>query len=82
MFVFLILAALYESWSLPFSVLLTTPVAVLGAFLALAAASNNPHVGAVVEQDGGLWNGKESRVRHLPATLVRSGPMAPPSLPK
>jgi HAE1 family hydrophobic/amphiphilic exporter-1 len=31
-FVFLILAALYESWSLPFSVLLSTPVAVLGAF--------------------------------------------------
>lgn len=34
--VFLILAALYGSWSLPFSVLLTTPVAVLGAFLGLA----------------------------------------------
>jgi HAE1 family hydrophobic/amphiphilic exporter-1 len=34
-FVFLILAALYESWSLPFSVLLGTPVAVLGAFLTL-----------------------------------------------
>jgi HAE1 family hydrophobic/amphiphilic exporter-1 len=31
-FVFLILAALYESWSLPFSVLLTVPTAVLGAF--------------------------------------------------
>jgi HAE1 family hydrophobic/amphiphilic exporter-1 len=30
--VFLILAALYESWSLPFSVLLCTPVAVFGAF--------------------------------------------------
>jgi HAE1 family hydrophobic/amphiphilic exporter-1 len=35
LFVFLILAALYESWSLPFSVLLGTPVAVLGAFVAL-----------------------------------------------
>ncbi len=34
-FVFLILAALYESWSLPVSVLISTPVAVLGAFLAL-----------------------------------------------
>ncbi|MGD0673927.1 MAG: multidrug efflux RND transporter permease subunit [Polyangiaceae bacterium] len=34
-FVFLILAALYESWSLPFSVLLSTPVAVLGAFIGL-----------------------------------------------
>jgi len=31
-FVFLILAALYESWSLPFGVLLSTPVAVFGAF--------------------------------------------------
>jgi HAE1 family hydrophobic/amphiphilic exporter-1 len=34
-FVFLILAALYESWSLPFSVLLSTPVAVLGAYVGL-----------------------------------------------
>jgi HAE1 family hydrophobic/amphiphilic exporter-1 len=35
LFVFLILAALYESWSLPFSVLLGTPIAVCGAFVAL-----------------------------------------------
>ena len=35
LFVFLILAALYESWTLPFSVLLSTPVAVFGAFLVL-----------------------------------------------
>ena len=35
LFVFLILAALYESWSLPFSVLLSTPVAVFGAFAIL-----------------------------------------------
>jgi HAE1 family hydrophobic/amphiphilic exporter-1 len=35
LFVFLILAALYESWTLPFSVLLSTPVAILGAYLAL-----------------------------------------------
>jgi HAE1 family hydrophobic/amphiphilic exporter-1 len=34
-FVFLILAALYESWSLPFSVLFSVPVAILGAFLGL-----------------------------------------------
>jgi HAE1 family hydrophobic/amphiphilic exporter-1 len=33
--VFLILAAQYESWSLPFSVLLGTPIAVLGAFFFL-----------------------------------------------
>ncbi|WP_430811197.1 MULTISPECIES: efflux RND transporter permease subunit [unclassified Carboxylicivirga] len=32
-FVFLILAAQYESWSLPFSILLGTPFAVLGAML-------------------------------------------------
>jgi len=32
---FLILAALYESWSLPFSVLADTPVAVFGAFAVL-----------------------------------------------
>jgi HAE1 family hydrophobic/amphiphilic exporter-1 len=35
LFVFLILAALYESWTLPFSVLLSTPVAVFGAFCVL-----------------------------------------------
>jgi len=34
-FVFLILAALYESWSLPFSVLLSVPVAVFGAVAGL-----------------------------------------------
>jgi HAE1 family hydrophobic/amphiphilic exporter-1 len=34
-FVFLILAAQYESWSLPFSVLLGTPFAAMGAFLGL-----------------------------------------------
>jgi multidrug efflux pump subunit AcrB len=31
----LILAALYESWTLPFSVLLTVPIAIFGAFLGL-----------------------------------------------
>jgi len=35
LFVFLILAAQYESWSLPFAILLGTPFALLGAFLAL-----------------------------------------------
>jgi HAE1 family hydrophobic/amphiphilic exporter-1 len=34
---FLILAAQYESWSLPFGVLLSTPVAIFGAYLALFA---------------------------------------------
>jgi HAE1 family hydrophobic/amphiphilic exporter-1 len=43
LFVFLILAAQYESWSLPFSVLLGTPVAVAGAFggLMLRHMENN-----------------------------------------
>jgi hydrophobic/amphiphilic exporter-1 (mainly G- bacteria), HAE1 family len=36
---FLILAALYESWTLPFSVLLSTPVAILGAYMALTFRS-------------------------------------------
>jgi len=35
LFVFLILAALYESWTLPFSVLLSTPIAIFGAFFVL-----------------------------------------------
>src|SRR5882724_2717569 len=34
-FVFLILAALYESWSLPLSVLLSVPIAIFGAFVGL-----------------------------------------------
>src|SRR5438045_2560893 len=35
LFCFLILAALYESWTLPFSVLLSVPIAVFGAFAAI-----------------------------------------------
>lgn len=35
LFVFLLLVALYESWSVPFSILLTVPVALFGAILAL-----------------------------------------------
>jgi HAE1 family hydrophobic/amphiphilic exporter-1 len=38
LFVFLILAAQYESWSLPLSILLGTPFAVFGALLALFLA--------------------------------------------
>ena len=38
LFVFLILAAQYESWSLPFSILLGTPFAIFGAFIALYIA--------------------------------------------
>jgi HAE1 family hydrophobic/amphiphilic exporter-1 len=38
LFVFLILAAQYESWSLPMSILLGTPFAIFGAFAALYLA--------------------------------------------
>lgn len=34
-FVFLFLAALYESWMVPISVLLSLPVAALGAYLGI-----------------------------------------------
>jgi HAE1 family hydrophobic/amphiphilic exporter-1 len=47
-FVFLILAALYESWSLPFSVLLSTPVAVLGAYLGLLSRQFDNNVYAQI----------------------------------
>jgi HAE1 family hydrophobic/amphiphilic exporter-1 len=46
--VFLILAAQYESWTLPFSVLLGTPTAILGAFLALNARSLQNNVFAQI----------------------------------
>ena len=37
LFVFLFLAALYESWSIPIAVLLSLPVAALGAYMGVAA---------------------------------------------
>jgi HAE1 family hydrophobic/amphiphilic exporter-1 len=53
-FVFLILAAQYESWKLPFSVLLGTPFAVFGALLGLFLAkfSNDAYVNNVFAQIG------------------------------
>ena len=39
--VFLCLAALYESWSVPFSVMLVVPLGVIGALLATAARPEN-----------------------------------------
>jgi len=53
-FVFLILAAQYESWKLPFSVLLGTPFALLGAFLGLFLArfGNDAYVNNVFAQIG------------------------------
>jgi hydrophobic/amphiphilic exporter-1 (mainly G- bacteria), HAE1 family len=48
LFVFLILAALYESWSLPFSVLLGVPVAVFGAYATLFARQMENNVFAQI----------------------------------
>ena len=45
----------------------------LGAFLALQAASDNRHVAAVVEQAGGVWNGKLDRLGKLPPVLMIHG---------
>jgi hydrophobic/amphiphilic exporter-1 (mainly G- bacteria), HAE1 family len=53
-FVFLILAAQYESWKLPFSVLLGTPFSVFGAFLGLFLARlfDNGYLNNVFAQIG------------------------------
>jgi HAE1 family hydrophobic/amphiphilic exporter-1 len=53
-FVFLILAAQYESWKLPFSVLLGAPLAVFGAFLGLFLArfGSDAYVNNVFAQIG------------------------------
>lgn len=40
LFVFLLLASLYESWSVPFSILLSVPLGVFGAILALTLLPN------------------------------------------
>jgi dienelactone hydrolase len=45
----------------------------LGGFLAIAAASNNPLVGAVAEQAGGIWGGDPGRVGKMPPVLMVHG---------
>jgi len=45
----------------------------LGGFLALAAASDNPKVGAVAEQSGGIWNNQFDRVGNLPPVFIIHG---------
>jgi len=47
-FVFLLLAAQYESWSLPFAVLLATPLVVLGTFLGLLSRQFDNNVYAQI----------------------------------
>jgi dienelactone hydrolase len=45
----------------------------LGGFLVLAAGSNNPGVGAIVEQAGGMWNANERLIGKMPPTLLVHG---------
>lgn len=45
----------------------------LGGFLALAAGSDNPRVGAVVEHAGGVWNNEFSRIGRMPPVLMIHG---------
>lgn len=45
----------------------------LGAFLTVAAASDDPRVGAIVEHAGGIWNNQASRLGRLPPTLMIHG---------
>lgn len=45
----------------------------LGAFLGLAACSDNPEAGALVEQAGGIWYGQRDRLRYLPPVLMVHG---------
>jgi HAE1 family hydrophobic/amphiphilic exporter-1 len=44
LFVFLLLTALYESWSVPFSVLLAVPIALFGSILALSLTKQSNSV--------------------------------------
>jgi dienelactone hydrolase len=45
----------------------------LGGFLALAAGSDNPEVGAIIEQAGGMWNGEERLIGRMPPLLLIHG---------
>ena len=46
----------------------------LGAFLSVGVAGDNPRVGAVVEEDGGVWNNESARLGHrMPPVLMVHG---------
>jgi dipeptidyl aminopeptidase/acylaminoacyl peptidase len=45
----------------------------LGGFLAIVAASDNPRVGAVTEQAGGLFSSAEKRLGRMPPVLMVHG---------
>ena len=46
----------------------------LGAFLAMGVSGDNPRVGAIVEQAGGIWDNREERLGHrVPPVLMVHG---------
>ena len=45
----------------------------MGAFLGIEASSNNPAVGALAEQAGGVWDNQMERVGHMPPVLMIHG---------
>ena len=45
----------------------------LGAFLAVAAASDNRGVAAVAEHAGGIWNNQQERIGRMPPVLIIHG---------
>jgi dienelactone hydrolase len=45
----------------------------LGGFLAIAAASDNPLVGAVTEQAGGIWGWQKTHIGKMPRVLMVHG---------
>ena len=89
--VFLLLAALYESWTLPFGVLLGTPIAVLGAVAALWLAAfragrvladrpdhgDRPR-GQERDPDRGVREGR-ARARRVPGRRRARGRPRPPA---
>jgi HAE1 family hydrophobic/amphiphilic exporter-1 len=48
LFVFLLLAAQYESWALPFAVLLCTPLVVLGTIISLVSRNFDNNIYAQI----------------------------------
>ena len=89
-FVFLILAGLYESWTLPFSVLLSTPVAILGRVPGASHArarerrlrhhrSRHAHR-ALCEERNPHRGVREAELRRRPEHLCSGAQRCPPAI--